>query len=220
MGLRLCQSDLAEVLDVSQPTLSEATSEGHKCRNYPVRAWAVFDGSGRVTGYDVPESVVERSNPSGESPDLADPADSAASMLAGDVSAGRVMADAVAESGAPISANFGATAVGMRAMDTVKQRPELMVDVVDALVTLGAGGLVAFATDGDTSYRGLKVAGSMAGVFTVFKAMRSADGDSSSLGELPEPEEMEDTSERSPEPKAGGDGRARGEPSIVQTVGS
>jgi hypothetical protein len=41
--------------------LSQATSNGHKCRGYPVRAWAVFDGAGRVAGYDVPSRVVKDS---------------------------------------------------------------------------------------------------------------------------------------------------------------
>jgi len=65
--VRLSQADLADLLDVSRATVSEATSEGHKCRGYPVRAWAKFDGSGRVSGYDVPSHVVERSNPAGTS---------------------------------------------------------------------------------------------------------------------------------------------------------
>jgi hypothetical protein len=185
-----------------------------------VGAWAIFDGAGRVTGYDVPQSVVERSNPPVETPDLADPVDGAAVTPMGGVSADRTMADAVAETGGPVSANAGAAAVGMKAMDTVKAQPEVMGDVVDALVTLGAGGLVAFATDGDTSYRAAKVAGSMAGIFAVFKAMRSGfAGNSSSIGELPESKETNGISERSPEPKARGDGKARGEP-IVDRIGS
>ena len=63
--MRLSQADLADLLDVSRATVSEANSEGHKCRGYPVRAWAKFDGSGRVSGYDVHSRVVERSNPAG-----------------------------------------------------------------------------------------------------------------------------------------------------------
>jgi hypothetical protein len=215
MGLRLSQSDLSEVLDVSQPTLSEATSEGYKCRGYPVGAWAIFDGAGRVTGYDVPQSVVERSNPPVETPDLVDPVDGGAATPVGGVSADRTMADAFAETGGPVSANAGAAAVGMKAMDTVEEQPEVMEDVVDALVMLGTGGIVAFATDADTSYRAAKVAGSMISVFVMFKGMRAGPaGDSSSLGELPESKETNDTRERSPEPKARGDGRARGEPIV------
>jgi len=60
--MRLLQSDLADFLGVRQASLSQATSEGHKCQGYPVRAWAVFDGAGRVAGYDVPEEVMGRSD--------------------------------------------------------------------------------------------------------------------------------------------------------------
>jgi len=60
--VRLSQADLSDYLDVAQATLSQATSNGHKCRGYPVRAWAVYDGAGRVAGYDVPSRVVKSSD--------------------------------------------------------------------------------------------------------------------------------------------------------------
>lgn len=58
--MRVSQSDLAEYLDVAQASLSQATSNGHKCQGYPVRAWAIYDGSGRVAGYDVPTHVMQQ----------------------------------------------------------------------------------------------------------------------------------------------------------------
>lgn len=58
--MRLSQSDLADYLGVAQATLSQATSNGHKCKGYPVRAWAVYDGAGRVAGYDVPTHVMQQ----------------------------------------------------------------------------------------------------------------------------------------------------------------
>ena len=61
--MRMSQSDLADYLGVAQSTLSKATSNLHKCAGYPVHAWAKFDGSGRVTGYDVPERVMRRPSP-------------------------------------------------------------------------------------------------------------------------------------------------------------
>lgn len=182
--MRLSQSDLADFLGVAQPSLSEATSEGHKCRGYPVRSWAVFDGAGRVAGYDVPERVMKRSNPSnGELELVQDGAPSllgdTQKILSGAADAGRSWPDTVAETAGPVSANTGATAVGLQAMDVVSEHPELMIDVADILVTLGSGGIVAHATGEETSYRGLKVAGAMVGVFAVFKLLRG-QGDSGS----------------------------------------
>ena len=59
--MRLSQSDLAEYLGVAQASVSQATINGHKCQGYPVRSWAVYDGSGRVAGYDVPTHVMQQS---------------------------------------------------------------------------------------------------------------------------------------------------------------
>jgi len=61
--MRLSQADLASYLDVSRAALSQATSRGHKCGGYPVGAWAVYDGAGRVTGYDVPDRVMHQHMP-------------------------------------------------------------------------------------------------------------------------------------------------------------
>ena len=61
--MRVSQSNLADYLGVAQSTVSKATSNLHKCAGYPVHAWAKFDGSGRVTGYDVPERVMRRPSP-------------------------------------------------------------------------------------------------------------------------------------------------------------
>lgn len=62
---------LAEVLDVSPPSLSEAVKKGYNCAGYPVCEWAVETDSGRIKGYEVPEFLVseddqkpeKRSNP-------------------------------------------------------------------------------------------------------------------------------------------------------------
>ena len=67
---------LAKILDVSAPTLSEATKKGYNCAGYPVGEWAEISESGRVQGYDVPSFLLlehqhnqnERSNPKPEEP--------------------------------------------------------------------------------------------------------------------------------------------------------
>ena len=58
--MRLSQSDLSSYLGVAQATLSQATSNGHRCKGHQVRAWAVYDGAGRVAGYDVPTHVMQQ----------------------------------------------------------------------------------------------------------------------------------------------------------------
>lgn len=62
--MRVSQGDLADYLGVARATLSQATSKGHRCKGYPVRAWAVYDGSGRVAGYDVPTHVMKQASES------------------------------------------------------------------------------------------------------------------------------------------------------------
>lgn len=61
---------LAEVLDVSAPSLTEAVKKGYNCAGYPVGEWAIESETGRIKGYDVPEFLVSenreaeiRSNP-------------------------------------------------------------------------------------------------------------------------------------------------------------
>ena len=66
--MRVSQGDLAEYLGVARATLSQATSNGHKCKGYPVRAWAVYDGAARVAGYDVPTHVMKQASESIEEP--------------------------------------------------------------------------------------------------------------------------------------------------------
>lgn len=51
---------LAEVLSVSPPSLSEAVRKGYNCAGYPVVEWAVETESGRVKGFDVPEFLVNK----------------------------------------------------------------------------------------------------------------------------------------------------------------
>lgn len=61
---------LAAVLDVSAPSLSEAVKKGYNCAGYPVSEWAVETDTGRIKGYDVPGFLISenveaevRSNP-------------------------------------------------------------------------------------------------------------------------------------------------------------
>ena len=75
----LSGKELAEILDVSAPTLSEATKKGYNCAGYPVSEWAEISESGRVQGYDVPgflllehqEKLKKRPNPEPEEPNKA-----------------------------------------------------------------------------------------------------------------------------------------------------
>ena len=67
---------LAEVLDVAAPSLSEAVKKRYNCGGYPVYEWAVETDTGRIKGYEVPEFLVsgeeqlpaKRQNPVGETP--------------------------------------------------------------------------------------------------------------------------------------------------------
>ena len=49
---------LAEVLGVSAPTVTEAVKNGWNCGGYPVGEWAIESNTGRIKGYDVPEFIV------------------------------------------------------------------------------------------------------------------------------------------------------------------
>jgi hypothetical protein len=49
---------LAEVLNVSHPSLTEAVKNEYNCGGYPVSEWAIVSGTGRIKGYDVPEQLV------------------------------------------------------------------------------------------------------------------------------------------------------------------
>ncbi|WP_441001146.1 glycine zipper family protein [Fodinibius sp. SL11] len=49
---------LAEVLDVAAPSLSEAVKKRYNCGGYPVYEWAVETDTGRIKGYDVPGFLV------------------------------------------------------------------------------------------------------------------------------------------------------------------
>jgi hypothetical protein len=67
---------LAEILNVSASTLSEAVKNGYNCGGYPVAEWAEFNEFGRVEGYRVPQFVTnssdeeqeDRTNPAAEQP--------------------------------------------------------------------------------------------------------------------------------------------------------
>ena len=49
---------LAEVLGVAAPSLTEAVKNGYNCAGYPVSEWAIESDTGRIKGYDVPEFIV------------------------------------------------------------------------------------------------------------------------------------------------------------------
>lgn len=65
---------LAQVLGVAPPSLTEAVKNGYNCGGYPVGDWAIVSASGRIKGYDVPgflvsaEKVESRSNPQEKAP--------------------------------------------------------------------------------------------------------------------------------------------------------
>lgn len=67
---------LAEVLDVATPSLSEAVKKRYNCAGYPVYEWAVETNTGRIKGYEVPAFLVsgedqlpaKRQNPVDEAP--------------------------------------------------------------------------------------------------------------------------------------------------------
>ncbi len=67
---------LAEVLDVAAPSLSEAVKKRYNCAGYPVYEWAVETDTGRIKGYEVPDFLVsgedqlqeKRQNPIGQTP--------------------------------------------------------------------------------------------------------------------------------------------------------
>jgi hypothetical protein len=67
--INLNQVELAETLGVTQPTLSEATSEGHYCSGRPVQKWAQTGESGRVEHYEVPASLVSKEQDNQKSPE-------------------------------------------------------------------------------------------------------------------------------------------------------
>ena len=55
--------ELAEILDVSASTLSEAVKKGYHCGGYPVIEWAEFNRFDRVEGYEVPEFLLKGQKP-------------------------------------------------------------------------------------------------------------------------------------------------------------
>ena len=187
--MRLSQSDLASYLGVAQATVSQATSRGHKCRGYPVRAWAVYDGAGRVAGYDVPTHIMQRSSETDGSDVDSSAFVAAASIL--DSSSGTAdspatdqvrpnpsspswaeAATAAAGSLPAVSANASASHAVASMADAVQEHPQLMVDVTDALVLLGSGGLMLAATEDGGDYRAAKVLGGAGAAFALWRYIR------------------------------------------------
>ena len=187
--MRLSQSDLASYLGVAQATVSQATSRGHKCRGYPVRAWAVYDGAGRVAGYDVPTHVMQRSSETDGS-DVDSSAFMATASILDSSTSGSAdapatdqvrpnpsfswaeAATAAAGSLPAVSANAGASHAIASMSDAVRENPQLMVDVTDALVLLGSGGLMLAATEDGEDYRAAKVLGGAGVAFALWRYIR------------------------------------------------
>lgn len=72
---------LAEVLGVSAPTITEAVKNGWNCGGYPVGEWAIESKTGRVKGYEVPEFLVS-GNPQEEKRSNPDPITANSALIA------------------------------------------------------------------------------------------------------------------------------------------
>lgn len=63
---------LAEVLGVAAPTITEAVKNGWNCGGFPIGEWAIETETGRIKGYEVPEFLVsgERTEENRPNPSL------------------------------------------------------------------------------------------------------------------------------------------------------
>lgn len=186
--MRLSQKELADYLGVARASLSEATSEGHKCKGYPVRAWAIFDGAGRVAGYDVPDRVMDGPSPASTKTEPADidlsaaqeKLDVSAKDLAGEMTEerenpkGRTWADATAETAPKVTGQIGAATVAHRYAETVEKHPGLATDVFDLTAGLGMAGLGLAATNKEDDGRWWKVLASGLAGFLGMRVTRNA----------------------------------------------
>jgi|AntAceMinimDraft_12_1070368.scaffolds.fasta_scaffold30998_3 hypothetical protein len=56
--------ELAKLLKVAAPSLSEAAKKGHYCAGHNVKEWVIKSPSGRAIGYKPPESITKVVNES------------------------------------------------------------------------------------------------------------------------------------------------------------
>jgi len=186
--VRLSQKELADYLGVARASLSEATSEGHKCKGYPVRAWAIFDGGGRVAGYDVPERVMDGPSPASTKTKPANidlgtvkkKLDVSGSDVAREAleerenPGGRTWADATAETAPKVTGQIGAATVAHRYAETVEKHPGLATDVFDLTAGLGMAGIGLAATNQEDEGRWWKVLASGLAGFLGMRVTRNA----------------------------------------------
>ena len=173
--MKLSQADLADYLGVARATLSQATSNGHKCKGYPVRAWAVYDGAGRVSGYNVPTHVMQQASESVEEPrENSQPGRDSTSPTLFDLLGGENM---------PTPGEAYIRAMQSRQVDA-SQRTSLLPEGEDYSRTVSSGGAAyvvgtAIEHDNATSRGALFVVGTAVGGLTGYHV-----GDKSPTGAL------------------------------------
>lgn len=86
-----------------------------------------------------------------------------------------------------MSANASASHAVASMANAVEKHPALMLDITDALVLLGSGGLMLAATEEGQDYRAATVAGGAAGIFALWKVLRQRREDQAQqrVGQLP-----------------------------------
>jgi len=190
--MRLSQKELADYLGVTRASLSGATGEGHKCQGYPVRAWAIFDASGRVAGYDVPQRVMDRPSPSSAGSEI-DPegalgdAEGLTELISGgkpgrfnpsgggDNDSGEMgWPEATAETVPKVTGQTSTAAVAYRYADVVEKHPGLATDLFDLMAGLGMAGVGLSATNEGDSSRWWKVLVSGLAGFAGMRMARNA----------------------------------------------
>lgn len=167
--MRLSQKDLAEFLGVSRAAVSQATKRGHKCKGYPIRAWAEVDASGRVMGYQVPDRVVRRGQPEG------------------DMSSEEPDQTALTEREAKLPSILGGQSL-MPQIDS-STRVSLLPEGEDYARTASAGGTAyvfgkAIEEDNSTAHGAVMVAGGGVGAFIGGMAADHDDAASTAFGAL------------------------------------
>lgn len=170
--MRLSQGELAKYFGVARATISEATREGYKCKGYPVRSWAIYDGSGRVAGYEVPDHVMDQAAPAKVQQTLGlveedvEPVSSLEGARENAEEVGKSWADAAADVAPKVGAQVSSATVAYRYANVVEKHPGLGTSLFDLMAGLGMGGIGLAATDEDDTGRWWKVlASGMAGFF-------------------------------------------------------
>jgi hypothetical protein len=164
-------SDVAALLDLDASALHDACRRGSDCDGYPVADWVQTTSTGR-TYLSVPDALIRhhgglrggavRSNPSPS------PAPSPAPAQTGIAGAAAAVAPAL-----PAVSSHAAGAHAIASMsDAVREHPQLLEHITDALVLLGSGGLMLAATEEGEDLRALKVAGGSAAAFALWRMIR------------------------------------------------